>query len=250
MNNQQRNAVLITGAGGGIGKALCENFVEAGYFVVATDRPGISTSHEPLLPLDLEHFCNSQSTRKEFVSQAHKLLQGSRLCAIINNAAVQLLGAVTEISSDTFQSTMSVNVLAPLLLVQSFHDLLSEAGGSVINIGSVHAGKTKPGFVSYATSKSALLGLTRAMAVDLGKSGIRCNIIQPGAISTPMLEEGFIERQEARRQLDSFQPVGRIGRPQEIAELALFLCSPRAEFITGAEFAIDGGIGARLHDPD
>ena len=250
MNRQQDNAVLITGAGGGIGSVLCERFEAAGYFVIATDQVAPEHSDRPFIALDLRRFCDSKALRVDFVSQVQSQLGGRKLCALINNAATQILGSVADISDEDFLTTMSVNVLAPLLLVQAFQGFLAQSGGAVINIGSIHAKLTKPRFVSYATSKSALLGLTRAMAVDLGDTGIRVNIIQPGAVLTPMLEEGFQERQIARQQLDSFQPMGRIGSPDEIAELALFLCSTQARFITGSEFAIDGGIGARLHDPD
>jgi NAD(P)-dependent dehydrogenase (short-subunit alcohol dehydrogenase family) len=250
MNGQPDHAVLITGANGGIGSTLCKRFEAAGYFVIATDRVVPEHPERPILPLDLCRFCDSETIRLDFASQVRSLLGRRKLLALINNAATQILGSVADVTSGDFFTTISVNVLAPLLLTQTFQDLLAQSDGAVINIGSVHAKFTKPRFVSYATSKSALHGLTRAMAVDLGGMGIRVNTIQPGAIRTPMLEEGFQERRAARQQLDSFQPVGRIGSPDEIAELALFLCSPQTKFITGAEFAIDGGIGVRLHDPD
>ncbi|MFN6000135.1 MAG: SDR family NAD(P)-dependent oxidoreductase, partial [Dolichospermum sp.] len=115
-------------------------------------------------------------------------------------------------------------------------------------ISSVHAISTKPGFVCYATSKSALVGMTKAMAVDLG-ADLRINAICPGATATPMLLAGFEGKEEEFQQLSNMHPLERIAQPDEIASVALFLVSQEASFITGASLSVDGGIGIRLHDP-
>jgi NAD(P)-dependent dehydrogenase (short-subunit alcohol dehydrogenase family) len=140
------------------------------------------------------------------------------------------------------------HVIAPFLLAQGLLPCLEADSGSVINIASVHAHATKPGFVCYATSKAALVGLTKAMAVDLGPRG-RVNAICPAATATPMLQAGFADNPTAFAQLSSMHPRGRIARPAEIADLAFFLASNQADFLTGTSIYADGGISTRLHDP-
>ena len=134
------------------------------------------------------------------------------------------------------------------MMVQTFLSRLEEARGAVVNIGSIHATQTKPRFVAYSTSKAAIAGLTRALAVDLG-GRLRVNAIHPAAIRTPMLEAGFAGQSEDRRLLDTFHPAGRIGEPEEVARLAVFLASESSGFLTGSCFGLDGALSARLHDP-
>ena len=180
------------------------------------------------------------SLRKEIGSSGLKVL--------VNNAAVQRLNSTDDITVSELEETFATNVIAPLMMVQGLIAELERARGSVVNIGSVHATATKRGFVAYATSKAALSGLTRALAVDLG-GRVRVNSISPGAIATPMLEEGFAGNPSARRELDAAHPIGRIGVPSEVAAAAVFLASPQASNITGQDLRVDGGVAARLHDP-
>jgi NAD(P)-dependent dehydrogenase (short-subunit alcohol dehydrogenase family) len=126
---------------------------------------------------------------------------------------------------------------------------LSNANGSVVNISSIHSTLTKPGFVCYATSKAALGGLTKSAAVELGAK-VRINAINPAATATPMLVAGFEDKESALRELGSMHPLGRIAEPEEIARTAVFLASEKASFINGACLNVDGGISARLHDPE
>ena len=242
-------AVLITGASGGIGRALCSAFLSAGWRVVATDAPGRTSPEGTVsVPCCLASYAADARVRDEFRGLVIDALGGSPLSAIVNNAAVQHCGSTAEVVASEWQATMAVNVGAPFLLVQSFLGPLESARGSVVQITSIHATQTKPGFVAYATSKAALAGLTRALAVDLG-GRVRVNAIAPAAISTPMLEAGFEGRSESRAELDRFHPAGRIGRPDEVARAAVWLASEDSGFLTGATLAVDGALGVRLHDP-
>jgi NAD(P)-dependent dehydrogenase (short-subunit alcohol dehydrogenase family) len=119
----------------------------------------------------------------------------------------------------------------------------------VINIASIHALLTKPRFSAYATSKSALIGLTRALAVELG-GRVRVNAISPAAIATPMLESGFSEDPEGLNRLAAYHPSACIGVPDDVARAALCLAEVKGAFLNGAIVGVDGGIGARLHDPE
>lgn len=125
---------------------------------------------------------------------------------------------------------------------------LEQARGSVINISSIHARLTKAHFVAYATSKAALSGMTRAMAVDLG-GRVRVNAIEPAAIATDMLKAGFAGQPEQFALLEACHPQGRIGTPAEVAALALAIADGELRFLHGACVAMDGGISGRLHDP-
>ncbi len=239
---------LITGAAGGIGCALCAEFREAGYQVIATDVASASgIVCDRFVEVDLKAVCRDEACLKEFVQQLN--LSASGLTVLVNNAGVQILNRTDAVSVEDWRDTLDVNVLAPFLLTRAVLPYLEKVNGSVVNIGSVHATATKPGFVSYATSKAALVGLTRALAVDLG-GRVRVNVINPAAVATPMLLHGFEGKDAQFAALAGMHPMGRIAEPAEIAQAALFLASRNARFITGAAFNVDGGILARLHDPE
>lgn len=244
--SDNRPVVLVTGAAGGIGAALVIAFESAGWGVVSTDRNPIDRKHhvtgEIGLCADPKH---PESVRiiAELVAAT-----GGRLKALIHNAAHQVVKPAEALTSADWQETFAVNLFGPFWLSMAFRDELEKNLGSVLAISSIHEKLTKPGFVAYATSKAALSGMMRAMAVDLG-GRIRCNAICPAAISTPMLRAGFDGKPEAYRQLEAYHPVGRIGTPEEVAATALFVCSDAAAFMSGAFVDLSGGISVRLHDP-
>jgi NAD(P)-dependent dehydrogenase (short-subunit alcohol dehydrogenase family) len=242
---------LITGCLGGIGRALVQAFAEAGYTVIGMDLPEQAAGPGPVpshyLSADLYLFSTDAAYRTTVLDRIQALLNG-RLNVLINNAAWQVVKPVAALTADDWARTQAVNVTAPFMLIQGLLPQLEAAKGNVVNIASIHGQLTKPEFVAYATSKTALLGMTRAMAVELG-SRVRINAVCPAAIATPMLVAGFDGRPEAYQQLADMHPVGRIGQPQEVARTCLMLADEQLGFLTGASIALDGGIGARLHDP-
>src|SRR3546814_935279 len=173
-------AVLITGAAGGIGQALVRVFSGAGYTVIGTDL----VASPPDLPCEYYIACDLRRTvadeayAKEAFSSIRQALDGRPLAALINNAAVQILGSADALSRENWRSTLDVNLLAPFLWAQAFLPELEAVQGTVLNISSIHARLTKPNFIAYATSKAALSGMTRAMAVELG-ARVRVNAIEP-----------------------------------------------------------------------
>lgn len=244
-------AVLITGACGGIGMALCTSFRKAGYFTVATDvmAEGDVSDCDFYIRADLGEMVVNESLGGRFVTEVNAALSGRELKGLINNAAVQKLAHLDELDLADFRSSLDINVTAPLLLSGLFLDKLTKARGGIVNIGSIHASLTKPAFISYATSKAALQGLTRALAVDLGKQ-VRVNAIQPAATDTEMLREGFAGNAAGLASLEKYHPANRLAMPEEIAATAIFLVSDVCGFMTGSVINVDGGIGARLHDPE
>jgi NAD(P)-dependent dehydrogenase (short-subunit alcohol dehydrogenase family) len=247
---QTQDAILITGANGGIGKALCKLFHKSGYYVLATDAmPTQQVICDYYIQTDLKQLVAEEKEQDKFKQKIIDSLNKRPLKGLINNAAYQKLDSLRALRLADFRNTLDINVTAPFLLTKLFIEQLGSVKGAVINIGSIHAKLTKPGFVSYATSKAALLGLTQAMAIDLGPE-VRVNVIQPAATATEMLVAGFKGKEDCLRKLEQYHPIGRIAEPKEIAELALFLVSEKAGFISGSSINIDGAIGCRLHDPE
>ena len=182
--------VVITGASGGIGRALCEVFRAAEYRVVGTDLTKRHDAQSTFLPADLVEFCHDETYRRRLLAAIKRELPGQRLDVLVNNAAVQILGSCEDLTFDDWQRTMNVNVIAPALLVRGLLGPLNAAHGSVVNVGSVHGSATQAGFAAYASSKAAIGGLSRALAIDLGPH-VRVNAVNPGATATPMLKAAF-----------------------------------------------------------
>lgn len=247
----KRIAALITGCNGGIGRALCLEFRAAGYLVVGTDlHQKMETDCDLYMSCDLLELATDRVSQTRFQNTLCGFLdeQSTDLKVLINNAALQITKPLSALSVCEFLASQQINVVAPFALAKLFEERLRNAGGSIVNIGSIHSTLTKPRFCAYSTSKAALSGLTRALALEFS-GAVTVNSILPGATRTDMLLAGFREQLEKYQELESFQPVGRIAEPEEIAYLARFLCSDNARCITGADFPIDGGIGGCLHDP-
>lgn len=245
-----RPFALITGAAGGIGRGLVGAFTDSGYRVIALDnapQPAGLTCWK-YLHVDLQRLVSDPVYAAETLSVITGLIGDGGLDVLVNNAAIQLLGGVESLSVADWRTTLDVNLLAPFVLTQALLPQLEAAGGCVINMSSIHARLTKANFVAYATSKAALSGMTRAMAVDLG-SRVRVNAIEPAAIATDMLKAGFADRPAQFAQLEGCHPQGRIGTPEEVAALALAIAGGEMRFLHGACIGMDGGISGRLHDP-
>lgn len=245
----QSKFVVITGANGGIGEALCATFMAEGYCVIATDiqdTAGSAAQHSHYVSIDLNRLVTDEAYGNKQTAEILTLIGENSLHCLVNNAAVQILGGVDSLSRSDWQTTLNVNLQAPFFLAQALASKLEAAKGSIVNISSIHAKLTKKNFVAYATSKAALSGMTRAMAVDLGPR-IRVNAIEPAAIGSQMLLEGFGEDHDGLLKLESYHPVGVIGRPIEVARLAFGLIGQN--FMTGCCIDFSGGIHGKLSDP-
>ena len=236
-------SVLITGVNGGIGQSLAIHFNSQGWHVIGTDiqpTSGCGSVHE-FIPCDLTAGVESIGTH--FSSQPDRQLH-----CLINNAAIQITGYFNDVSSANLLTSLQVNVVAAFSLSKLLFDPLAATKGTIINISSIHSALTKPGFLAYSVSKAALSGLTRAMALDIGNK-IRVNAIEPAAIATEMLIQGFGDNINGLNELSNYHPTGALGDPEEVARLAYFIASEQLPFLNGSCINIDGGIRSRLHDP-
>lgn len=242
--------ILVTGAAGGIGQALVRGLAGAGHAVIGTDvvDPPDDLPCEHFVGCDLQRLVRDEAYAADVFTRVRNALEGRPLAGLINNAALQVLGPVESLGRDAWNATLEVNLLAPFLWVQAFLPELEAADGMVLNISSIHARLTKPDFVAYATSKAALSGMTRAMAVELG-ARIRVNAIEPAAIDTPMLRAGFEGEESRFEMLRKYHPTAEIAGPAELAELALAIFQHPGRYLNGAILGFDGGISNRLHDP-
>ena len=247
-------SVLVTGAAGGIGRALVEHLSSAGWAVLGTDISDhslTSIDRERLhgwITADLTTISHDIDYLNSFVGSVLELSKDFNFSAIIHNAAFQIVAPFSRLSTQDWLETLEINLLAPVVISRALLPQLSIHSGSIVHVGSIHSNLTKSGFTAYATSKAAIGGLTRSMAVELGGS-VRVNAIEPAAIATPMLEAGFAHDPELKAKLESFHPTCSIGNPADVARAALFLLDPANTFINGCVLPLGGGIHSRLHDP-
>jgi NAD(P)-dependent dehydrogenase (short-subunit alcohol dehydrogenase family) len=249
---------LVTGAGSGIGEAIARLFALQGAQVIVADLQAEAAQHvassiielggiASALPFDV---ADEIQVRKGFVDV---LDQCGRLDILVNNAGVSHVGNILETSLEDWERVMSVNAGGVFLCArEGVRQMLvqSPVGGVIINMSSVAASIGIDRRLPYSASKGAVLALTRSIAIDFVTQGIRCNAICPGTVHTPFVE-GYLARNfagredEVRQQLHARQPIGRMGRPEEIASAALYLASDEAAFVTGATLVIDGGWTAK-----
>ncbi len=245
--------VIVTGSSSGIGNAITKLLESTGYLVIGIDKfPPIKPDNpDYFIKLDLNHFCMNEEEHHSLYQEVEGYITSkhAKLVGLVNCAAVQLLGDLECLQLADFDTTLNVNLKAPLILTKLFYTQLKKTKGSVVNIGSVHAKLTKPRFIAYATSKAAIEGLTKALAMDCG-GNIRVNCIHPAAINTKMLMNSFDGSKEKLDKLKKCHPVKRIGESIEVAHLVLYLLTEKSSFITGSRFEISGGIAHRLHDPE
>ncbi|MCF8275167.1 MAG: SDR family oxidoreductase [Flavobacteriales bacterium] len=243
----EKKVVLITGASGGIGSSIAKIYKENGFYVVGVSRSEPNHQYvDKNYAIDLDRLVEDATYFEAWAKTYSKEI--GRLDVLINNSAAQILAPIDELTHEAWRKTLNVNLSAPFVLSKFFVPMLELNGGCIINIGSIHAKQTKPRFVAYATSKAGLVGLTQALSIDL-KDRVRVNCISPAAVETEMLKEGFKDDEAGYNLLKSYHPINRIGQPEEIAELCLFLSSDKCKFLTGANLEVDGGISKRLHDP-
>lgn len=239
--------VVLTGHAGGIGSAIATQLQKAKYSVIGIDRSPPREFQGESIKFDI----GTLTTYSAFTELERLLEQAIRqrpVAALINNAAIQHVLPLREAQPADLIEAVSVNTIAPLMLFQALRNRLIGSAGTVVAISSIHTKLTKPDFGVYAMSKCATSSLTKTLSIEEGQQ-IRFIEINPGAVATPMLEQGFENRPAQRRQLDEYQPLGRIATPTEVAEVCVQLIEMKSRALNGTILNLDGGISALLHDP-
>jgi glucose 1-dehydrogenase len=244
--------VLITGAAGGIGRATVNLFTMNGWHVIGVDRAPFGESF-PQAGLFIQADNADAGAVRDIYQEVASFTD--RMDALVNNAALQVAKPLLETSVEEWDLVMATNLRAAFLHARLAHPFLKKTGSSaIVNVSSVHALQTSANIAAYAASKGGLLALTRAMAIEFARDGIRVNAILPGAVDTPMLraglERGHLAGQDIQMFLESLARKtvnGRVGKPEEIAQAILFLADgSQSSFMTGQALVVDGGATARL----
>jgi len=251
MFNLNNKTAIITGGGSGIGKAIAKLFAGQGaeVYILDFDKKGadetageiISAGHKAnAVQCDV----SNQQQVKEIIDTIAK--KRGTIHILINNAGVAHVGTVETTNEDDFQRLLNVNVKGVYNCLRAVIPYLKEKGGVILNMSSIASLVGIPDRFAYSMTKGAVVGMTLATARDYISHNIRCNCISPARVHTPFVD-GFISKNYAGKEKEMFeklsksQPIGRMAQPEEIAFLALYLCSDEASFITGCDYPIDGG---------
>ncbi|NDW01546.1 SDR family NAD(P)-dependent oxidoreductase [Salipiger sp. PrR002] len=238
-----QKTLLLTGASRGIGHATVKVFQAAGWRVLTVSRTGFD-DRCPWHAGSTDHFqgdLSNPENRADLVARVRESLGDGGLNAIVNNAGISPKGeggsrlGIAESSDDVWREVLAVNLMGPAALMRDLLPELEKGKGAVVNVGSIVGSRVHPfAGAAYACSKAALAALTREAAAELGPRGVRVNMVTPGEIETEILSPGTEEMAE-------IIPLRRLGKPDEVARVVLFLCSEQASYVNGASIDVNGG---------
>jgi glucose 1-dehydrogenase len=251
----QNKVAIVTGSGSGIGQAIAIRFASEGASVVVDYRNHIDQAQETkakaeaaggkaiLVRADVSNLADTQN----LVNQAYQQL--GRCDILVNNAGIEIESPFLDVTEKDFDAVINVNLKGAFFLTQAFVRRLNDAKqpGRVINISSVHEDMVFPNFSTYCVAKGGMRMLMRDLAVELGPLNITVNNIAPGAIATPINAKMMSNKAELDALLANI-PLGRMGTPEDVAGLALFLASDDGAYCTGSTFIIDGGLIRNYHE--
>jgi meso-butanediol dehydrogenase/(S,S)-butanediol dehydrogenase/diacetyl reductase len=242
---------VVTGGGRRIGLGISRRFLEEGARVAIIQR---NPPEDPETK-DQAFYIQADLSNSEDIAKAigNTFKQFGGLDILVNNAGIMFEKTVEEMSEADWDRMMAINLKAPFLLTKhAMPYLRRHHRGSIINIGSIEGLASNPGYPAYSASKAGLHGFTAAVAVDHGRDGVRCNAIAPGWINSELSEiyvESMPDSGRVRRELVAMHPVGRLGDPKDVGNLAVWLASDESSFVTGQVYVVDGGRTKKLPLP-
>lgn len=227
--NLKNKTALITGGSRGIGKAIAQRFIKEGAEVIifGIEKPEYKC----------EFYNVDVSNEKQIKEAANKL---KKVDVLINNAGIYFLASVEDTKEEDLDRIIDVNLKGTYLMCKHILPLLRKSKGNIINISSSIGVVPEPESPAYCATKAAIIMLTKCMAQQYAKEGIRVNSILPGPIDTPLLRSAFSSAEELKNYAKS-NPMKRIGKPEEVANVAVFLASEEASYVTGSLYSVDGG---------
>jgi len=244
---------VVTGAGSGIGRATARLFAQEGARICSASRTltHAEATAQTVIQEGGEAFAVSVdvSRSSDVETLAERVLtRFGQVDILVNNAAIGHTGSILECTQDEWDLVMAVNVKSVYLCCSAFlPHMLAQGTGNIVNIASIAGLVGLPKRAVYSASKGAVISLTRQMAIEYVKENVRVNCICPGTVDSPWVDRLLSKEtapETAREELITRQPIGRLGRPQEIAHAALYLASPESAFATGSVLVIDGGLTA------
>jgi NAD(P)-dependent dehydrogenase (short-subunit alcohol dehydrogenase family)/CMP-N-acetylneuraminic acid synthetase len=242
--------ILVTGAYGGIGSSICKKFKSNGWHVIGTDI--FNNRNNKYIDFYFKADLTNSQDIKNMINTIKK--KYNKLDCIINNAASQICKPIWEMDENEWDLIFNCNLKSIYLIVKESLELLKDNNSNIINIGSVHSISTSDKIAAYATSKAAIVGLTRNLAIELSKFNIRVNCVSPGAIDTKMLRDGLQRghcdegtSDELITRLGKSHLLGKVGKPMDIANIVNFIADNKnGQFINGTNITIDGGASIKL----
>lgn len=244
MKRFEGKVALVTGGRSGIGRAIALRLREEGAHVFTAQR-----SADPEFDHVPADFSDPDAPARVL---AEVIPRGGRLDILVNNAGLMQEASVEAMSLADWQRSLTVNLTAPFLMIKHALPHLRATKGTIVNVGSIEGIGCNPNHAAYSASKAGLHGLTRAVAVDHGPDGIRCNAVAPGWIDTDLnldFVNAMPDPEAFRRDVGALHPVRRTGKPEEVAALVAFLAAAESGFITGQVYTVDGGRMTRLSLP-
>jgi 3alpha(or 20beta)-hydroxysteroid dehydrogenase len=247
MNRLANKTAIITGAARGMGAATARLFVAEGARVVMTDvldAEGESLARELGAAAQfMHHDVASEADWDKVVAATVRQFGGVDI--LVNNAGILMMRGIMDTSKQDFERVLGINLVGTFLGIKSVAPkIIERGGGSIINISSIDGLKGSNAVSAYSASKWGMRGLTKVAAMELGPRGVRVNSVHPGGIQTPMPTRAgqTPEAADATRKFYKGVPIGRVGQPEEVARVSLFLASEDASYMCGAEIAVDGGM--------
>jgi NAD(P)-dependent dehydrogenase (short-subunit alcohol dehydrogenase family) len=245
MSTEQKNKVaIVTGGGSGIGFAIAKKFVQQNIqtIIVGRDEQKLAATKEKLGSLCIPMVCDLSNLNAIPKLVQDIIQQFGQIDILVNNAGINMKKEFTEVTNEDFQRILLTNVTAVFALSREVVKCMLEKGkGSIINISSMASQYGIPKVIAYTASKSAIEGMTKAMAVELSPKGIRVNCIAPGFIATDMSAKALNNDPERKQKVMSRTPMGFLGDPSDIANAALYLANGEANYVTGVVLPVDGG---------